>query len=361
MEHRSKSAETVIEEFKYLSEKYNNNKFEVVDNILPMEYMKTVIPQLSKNKQYNIFYETKSNLKKEHIEQLANAGIQWIQPGFESLNDEFLKLIAKGVTGIQNVSALKWCRNYGISVIWNLLCGAPNEKPEWYTDIAKILPLITHLQPPNRDLIKIRYPRFSPYFKNPDKYGLTLEPLKSYQYIYPLTGDNLFDIAYFFDQKSDKNTGIFNINSDEQHQLIEHQRIQDQLNDWVACWVSSSIPLLYMSDQGENIVVIDTRKVATNFTHQLSGLNAKVYRLCGEPITKSRLVSKLKTEINTEEETEVNEFSEDALNNCLAFLVNNNLLLSLSHCYLALALAGKTPALPDFKDSPAGHLNLDNS
>ena len=351
MEHRSKPADAVIKEFKQLSEKYNNNKFEVVDNILPMEYMKTVVPELSKEQKYNIFYETKSNLKKEHIEQLANAGIKSIQPGFESLHDDFLKLIDKGVTGIQNVSALKWCRNYGISVIWNLLCGAPNENPKWYNEIAEILPLIGHLQPPNKDMIKIRYPRFSPYFKNPEKFGLTLAPLKSYQYIYPLSDDALFNIAYFFDEKSAEITNIFTLMADVKHPMFEHQKVQKCIDQWVSSWINASIPLLYMSDQGEQIVIIDTRKIATNFSHTLTKLNAEVYRLCAEPITKNRIKAKLdKTKI---------KFTDEKLEECLTHLVNNKILLSLSNCYLSLALAGETPALPDFKDSPSGYLNLE--
>lgn len=349
MEHRAKKPADVLSELSTLSSTYKNYKFEVVDNILPMEYMKTVLPELSKKQDYNIFYETKSNLKKEHIEQLADAGIKWIQPGFESLNDEFLKLIDKGVTGIQNISALKWCRNSGVVVVWNLLFSAPFEQADWYDEMADILPLITHLQPPNKELCQIRFPRFSPYFKTPEKYGLVLEPLKSYQYIYPLTGDDLFDLAYFFDHVSAKTTNVFHLTTKPDHVIPAHQRLQEQLNDWINQWQQSSMPLLYMSDQGEKIVVIDTRKVATNFTHQLTGISANIYRLCQEPITKNRLLNKL-------EALETN-YSHSEIDNSLSSLIDNKLLLSLSNCYLALALIGNTPALPNYKDRPAGHLN----
>ncbi|MDT0604516.1 RiPP maturation radical SAM C-methyltransferase [Thalassotalea castellviae] len=350
MEHRAKKPEDVLAEFEQLSSTYHNNKFEVVDNILPMEYMKTVLPELSKNQDYNIFYETKSNLKKEHIEQLANSGIKWIQPGFESLHDGFLKLIDKGVTGIQNISALKYCRNSGIVVIWNLLFAAPFEESDWYDEMAEILPLISHLQPPNKELCQIRFPRFSPYFKTPQKYGLILEPLKSYQYIYPLEGKELFDIAYFFDHISTKTTKVFHLSEKPNHVIPAHQRLQEQLNDWVNQWQQSSMPLLYMSDQGDKLVIIDTRKVATNFTHQLTGMSADIYRLCQEPITKNRLLKKLeaKRKIESLEQIESN----------LTSLINDKLLLSLSNCYLSLALMGNTPALPDYKNRPAGHLNI---
>ncbi len=353
MEHRCKPAATVLEEFKTLSSKYNNFKFEIVDNILPMEYMKTLLPELSKEQSFTLFYETKSNLKKEHIEQIAAAGIKWVQPGFESLHDDFLKLIDKGVTGIQNVSALKWFRNYGIHVFWNVLCGAPHEDDKWYEEIAEVVPLISHLQPPYSNMLKILFPRFSPYFKTPEKYGLTLEPAKSYQYIYPLSGDALFNIAYFFREQTIKTTNIFSLNSRLPFDNLAHNNLQAQLDTWSNQWAGSSFPLLYMSDQGENIVVIDTRKVATNITHQLSGLTADIYRLCAEPITFTRL----KTKLN---EITVN-MCDDDIALCLEKLINDKLLLSMSHCYLALALKGNTPQLPSYKDRPAGYLNLRNN
>ncbi|WP_206484050.1 RiPP maturation radical SAM C-methyltransferase [Thalassotalea sp. G2M2-11] len=350
MAHRCKPTEQVLAEFKQLSTTYNNTKFEIVDNILPMEYMTSLLPELSKDSAYHIFYETKSNLKKSHIEQLADAGIKWIQPGFESLHDDFLKLIDKGVTGIQNVSALKWCRNYGINVTWNLLCAAPNEQTQWYDEMSEILPLLSHLQPPYKKLIPIRFPRFSPYFKQPEKYGLNLAPLKSYQYIYPLDEPALANIAYFFDHQSNVEKNIFALNEHQNFTLKSHQNLQKALDRWIEHWAHANTPFLYMSDQGEHIVIIDSRKVATNFTHQLTGLSAEIYRLCQEPITLNRLEAKLKSNFS--------DLDDNKLNQSLTDLINNKLLLSLSGCYLSLALVGKTPALPTLKENPAGYLNL---
>jgi len=352
MEHRVKSAESVVEEFDSLSSKYQITKFEVVDNILPMDYMKTVLPELSVKQAYNIFYETKSNLKKEHIEKLANAGVRWIQPGFESLNDDFLKLVAKGATAIQNISALKWCRNYGVRVSWNLLCGAPNEKGVWYNYMADIIPLISHIQPPYKNLIKIRYVRFSPYFNKAASYGLTLEPLKSYQYIYPLAADKLANIAYFFDEKSPKQTDVFSLINSFQYDMAEHKHLQKALSLWSHAW-DTAIPLMYMSDQGSQIVIIDTRAVATNFSHTLTGLKADIYRLCGEPIAKERLKTKLNNLL-------LEPIDEVELDKTLEELVNNKLIIALSNCFLSLALVGSTPPLPEIKDYPAGYLDLEN-
>ena len=59
-----------------------------------------------------------------------------------------LKLMKKGVTGLQNVRVLKWCAADGIEVAWNLLYGFPGELPEEYDAMADLVPSLVHLPPP---------------------------------------------------------------------------------------------------------------------------------------------------------------------------------------------------------------------
>lgn len=351
MTHRSKPADVAIKEFDTLSSKYNTNKFLVVDNILPVEYMKTVLPELSKDKEYNLFYETKANLKKHHVETLSKAGIKWIQPGIEGLHDDFLKAIKKGTTAIQNIAALKWCRSYGIRVTWNLLCEAPFEQEHWYEEMLEWLPMVTHLHPPFDQMAKICYHRFSPYFNNPDQYGLTLEPTKSYQYIYPLQGKALSNIAYFFNQASDKTERIYTLNFTFKPQSKALGQVQTLLDNWSEQWQSGTIPMCYMVDKGESIIIMDTREVATNFTHILTGTTAELYRLAAEPIPKERLIKKL-LEIRPDEEL-------SHLEQSITWLIENKLMISLSKCLMALAFVGESPTMLDNNESPGGSINLD--
>ena len=216
--------------------------------------------------------------------------------------------------------------------------------------MAELLPLIVHLQPPFHEMIKIRFARFSPYFNKAEHYGLTLAPLKTYQHVYPLKGQELFNIAYFFEQQSPQTTGVFSLKNPLRYQWQGHQALQEQISAWTGLWEEGTVPVLFMSDKGESIVIIDTRAVATNFTHTLTGLAASIYRLCAEPVSKSRLLSKLKLQDESIVASDVEGI--------LAKLVGDNILLSLSNCYLALALVGETPALPDVSDYPAGYLDL---
>ncbi|MEW6991231.1 RiPP maturation radical SAM C-methyltransferase [Colwelliaceae bacterium 6441] len=354
MAHRVKATDVVLSQLKQLSEKYNVSKFEMADNILPADYMKTVLPALAENTDYNIFYEIKANLRKSQIETLSKAGVKWIQPGFEGLQDDFLRLLKKGTTAMQNVAALKWCRNFDVRVIWNLLCSAPFEKEEWYIEMAELVPLISHLQPPQENLIKICFPRFSPYFNSPEKFDLVLEPLKSYSYVYPFSKETINNIAYFFNRKSDKYLGIYSLNNEVTYESKVHQHLQKKIAIWNNEWQSGSAPMLHLIDKNDKIVILDTRSVATNFTHELTGLSAIIYRLCEEPIAKERLLVKLNTILAN---SELAQISEQVLDDILQKLINAKLILHLSKCYMALAFSGDNEAIENL-EHPAGHLNI---
>ena len=189
MTFRSKSPARAVAELSGLAAKYPKTDLQVVDNILDMKYLKTVLPELAARKvEFGLFYETKSNLKKEHIRIMRDAGVRLIQPGIESFSDEILKLMRKGVTGLQNIQVLKWCRQYGVRPIWNLLWGTPGESPAEYAAMAALVPLITHLPPPSGSF-GLRLDRFSPNYDSPEAHGVkNLRPLPVYAHVYDQIG-----------------------------------------------------------------------------------------------------------------------------------------------------------------------------
>ena len=129
-----------------------------------------------------------------------------IQPGIESLSDHVLRLMRKGTTGLRNVQLLKWAREYGIVVEWNLLYGFPGETREDYADTMRLLPAIRFLRPPCA-VGPIRMDRFSPYYDSPADFGLTnVRPMLGDDYLYQVSDDALRRIAYYFD--FDYDTGV---------------------------------------------------------------------------------------------------------------------------------------------------------
>ncbi|HEY0764789.1 MAG TPA: RiPP maturation radical SAM C-methyltransferase [Pyrinomonadaceae bacterium] len=274
MQYRLKSPERVLDELSALKRLYGIGNIQFVDNILDMSYFKTVLPKLAESdEKFSLFYETKANLKREQVEMLAQAGVRWIQPGIESLDDRALKLLEKGNSTLMNLQLLKWCRELDIDVSWNLLCGIPGESDDWYAKMAEWLPSIFHLQPPT-GVSRLRYDRFSPYHMRPRDFDLTLEPSRTYPYVYPLAKESLMRLAYSFED---------NKRSRHMHRGLSDEPGQQLLRELVVYWNQlwrTSKPVLQVYDEGERLRFVDTRPCAIQSNWTVEGLEAEIYRSC---------------------------------------------------------------------------------
>ena len=199
MAFRSKSATRAIDELIALTRRYPGCDVQVVDNILDMDYFKTFLPELARRKPgVSLFYETKANLRKDQIRILRDAGVNAIQPGIESFSDPVLKLMRKGVSGLQNVQLLKWCRELGVRPIWNVIWGFPGEPAEDYARMTALVSKLAHLPPP-QTFEGLRLDRFSPNFLDAESFGFTdVRPAESYRYVYALADGAIANLAYFF-------------------------------------------------------------------------------------------------------------------------------------------------------------------
>ena len=198
MSFRSKSTGRLLSEIDELAGRWRIDVLEAVDNILDMRYFDEVLPALE-GRGLKFFYEVKSNLSRKQVESLARAGVYRIQPGIESMSDHILTLMRKGTTALRNIQLLKWCREYGVSVDFNILYGFPGETAADYEEMLALLREIRYLGGPVA-CGPVRLDRFSPYFEASASFGLTnVRPLSTYRHLYPFAGETLFDIAYYFD------------------------------------------------------------------------------------------------------------------------------------------------------------------
>lgn len=201
MAFRGKSAARFAAELDTLSQKHGLSRFALSDNILDMRYLRTLLPDLVRQgSRYRLFYETKSNLRKDQVELLAAAGVYMLQPGIESLSTSILQLMGKGTTRLQNVQLLKWCAELGVAPMWNLLYGFPGEDAGEYAKMADLFPVLFHLSPP-MGCAKIRLDRFGSYWKWPERYNIRdLKHHWSYDLIFAgVPEQERARFAYFFD------------------------------------------------------------------------------------------------------------------------------------------------------------------
>lgn len=202
MRYRSMSPEDALLQFRALfAYAPRCRELASVDNILPKNYLREVLPYLETPESLNIFYEVKADLTAEDVEILARARVRSVQPGIESLSTSTLKLMRKGTSVFTNLRMLLHCRQFDVAPMWNLLVGFPGEEEDVFGKYLRDIPRLFHLTPPT-GAFPVRFDRFSPYFERPNDWGLQLAPLDMYGYVYPFDDNAIAHLAYYFADKN---------------------------------------------------------------------------------------------------------------------------------------------------------------
>lgn len=322
MDFRTKSSARALEEIKHIYERYGGEAklLGATDNIMPANYPRDLLPQLAELKlDTEIFYETKSNLTKDQIALYQQAGVKQVQPGIESLNTRILKLMKKGVSGLQNVQTIKWSLQHDVNPKWNVLYGFPGELAEDYEGISETFQRLHHLPPP-LSCVPIRIDRFSPYHERPDQYGITdLKAHPAYHLIYrELSPQLIEEIAYCF-------IGEW----DAKH---EAHRYGDEISAAVTQWQRAhhSSALVSLVDH-RCIVIGDLRDPQAPQYEVITGLARQIYLSCD----RIRSLSFLTRQLSELEGREVNADEVEAL---IAPLIAQALILREGDRFLSLAI-----------------------
>lgn len=319
--YRSKGGARALEEMRFLSDRWQTDRIEMVDNILNMRYFSDLLPALAADgRPWEIFYEVKANLSRAQVASLRAAGVARIQPGIESLSDHVLKLIRKGTCGLRNVQLLKWCREYGIGVDWNILYGVPGETREDYDDMLAMFPAIEFLDPPVA-CGPIRMDRFSPYFEKPEEFGLiNVRPMKPYAFLYPFPQECLMRIAYHFDfdyRPGEAPAGY----ADDVIRSAEEWRQKEERG------------LLWSVRQPDgSLLLCDSRPGAVLHEVKLSGCEAAAYGFCDAFHSFAAIVQHLR------EGWPGVEISEEGVRAFLESLAANRLMITDGPNWLSLAV-----------------------
>lgn len=326
MAFRSKSATRAIEELTSLTMSHPGCDVQLVDNILDLSYFKDFLPALADRKlDLDLFYETKSNLRKDQVRLLRRAGIRKIQPGIESLSDAVLKLMQKGVSALQNIQLLKWSKELGVEPHWNVIWGFPGEDPAEYERMAALVPLLSHLPPP-RAFGSIRLDRFSPNFYDAERRGFTeVAPLPPYRLVYPLSDDALRNLAYFF-----------SFGYKEPRDVAAYVRpLARRLTAWQREARRSE---LVWGAAGAALVLLDSRPAAPQALTVLHGVDRTIYEACDAVATLAGVAASV-------ERAGLGRRNEAEIGGRLEPLVASGLVLRDGGRYLALAvsLAQYTP------------------
>jgi ribosomal peptide maturation radical SAM protein 1 len=199
MGYRRKSPERFRSEVEEVVQRYGARSLFMADNILPLDYFDGFMDWAQRSGLHlNFFYELKANLNRKQVETLRRSGITWVQPGIESFSSNLLKLMDKGVRGIQNVALLKYMLENGVRATYLILGGFPGEDRSDYQWMAAEMAKLVHLEPPGH-VCEIVFERFSPYHQAPERFGLELRPDRRYSALYPFGEETLTRLAQRFE------------------------------------------------------------------------------------------------------------------------------------------------------------------
>ena len=272
MAYRSKSPERIHEEIKAQQAAYGLKFISFTDNIVSPKFMRPLIGHLEKEPlPVKFFIETKSNLSRRQVKEYKRAGIEFVQPGIESLSSHVLELMDKGVNALGNVACLKYCKEAGVRPYWNLLHGFPGETRDDYEQILVFLRAMVHLDPPE-GIGAMKLTRFSPSFTNSVALGFhDRRPASYHRLIYPYPDDVIADLVNTFD---------FSFQDD-----LDRDALVRPIDEFVAEWKShkKAGSLVLSQDRSGTFVLYDSRFNRLRDSRPLTPLELLVYQFCDVP------------------------------------------------------------------------------
>lgn len=321
MAYRRKNPERLLKELRYLVQRYNLRNISFVDNILDYDGYTTFVPELAQSKEsLRIFFEIKSNLRKDQVKLLADAGIVDVQPGIESLSTPVLRLMGKGVSALQNIAFMKWAKQYGVRAFWNILYGFPKETAEEYENQLIRLKAITHLEAP-ASVSRIRLDRFSPNHTKAAQFGFkNVTPLKPYKYLYPFDEESLSNLCYFFDYEY-------------QDERDPNSYVSDTSRFWLE-WMQVKNPgeLKHFCAPDGTGKILDTRFNRKIDEVPLNRYQNAIYCLCDQPTSFTNIMSTLRKKFPER------EFEKEKIKTFLNYMLENRLMVKEDNSYLSVAI-----------------------
>ena len=320
--YREKTTERLADEIETMAARYPEAKICVfTDSILSHTQMKELPDALkARGVKLKFFSEIKANITEDDVRSLSEIGFVQLQPGIESLQDDMLKIMNKGCRAIRQIETLKSCRAYNMQVSWNLLCGFPGEKEEYFAEMAELIPKVMHLPSPNQ-MSHIVYQRYGEYTDHPEKYGLSLRPAEAYSFAYA-DEDFIRRSAYIFEPVDEAERTLC---WDVRKKGESYRKVQEIVTDWVENrW---NLQRLDMEDNGKTIDIYDMRKISKHAVYTLEGAKADLCRACRAVRQETSLLEEFSP-----------KYGKDEIRDALAWLTDENLMVHIGSEYLTLAV-----------------------
>ena len=323
--YREKTYDRFINELTYLSGKYQSLDFQVIGSTLPPKNNDMLCKKLiNLNRDFSLVIESRADLlKSSDYTLLKKAGFTHIQTGIESFSSHYLKKMNKGTKVIDNIAALKFCKENRIKNSYNIIINYPNEEPIDFEESKQTIKIIQqYLEPPSLSKFMLGFQ--SPIFKNLDRFNINhIEPKLIDTIMYP---KNLIEKYFFFfySFKRKKEMSIspwIKLVAQWKKTYDDQKRLAIQRNTPIEKLV------FYFKDGSNFLKIFDKRYGDKALIYTLNKKERDVFLACTNVISFSELQSKFQWMSNNEIEEILRNFAESGIifiedDLCLALPLN---------------------------------------
>ncbi|WP_245315332.1 hypothetical protein [Bradyrhizobium yuanmingense] len=115
-----------------------------------------------------------------------------------------------------------------------------------------------------------------------------LIPAARYRYVYPLSERDLSDQVYYFEDSEDNDVdGHFTVR--DAHRRPGLNAVAKGIDAWLKAWRGPTLSMLSKQDNGDEIIVEDTRAIAVEREHRVRGLEREILLAADEGSPETRL------------------------------------------------------------------------
>jgi len=322
--YREKSVDKIIEEIQFLSDNYKMLNFQFIGNTLPVKDYKDLFTKIiALGKDFNFVIEARADhLKSEDYILLKEAGFTTIQTGIESFSSSYLKKMNKGTRVIDNIAALKFCKENEIINRYNLIIDYPNEETIDFEETKETIKIFKqYLEPPQLCYLKVLYG--SPIFCNPEQFNISqLEYADIDKLMFP---QEVLDnkICFVYSYKSEKA-----VDNNKWEQLVDNWKIEREMLkiDGIRSQNIIDQLIFYYVDGGNFIKIYDKRNLNSIQIYNLDKFERDIFLSCKDIASIEELKEKF------------SDISENDLNDVLKTFEECSIVFKEGDCYLSLPL-----------------------